>query len=237
MQKTSGIAGETVAGRALDLVEDVKPLLRGWFHVVAAPVALAVGVPLVALAPAGPARNAAVVFVGCTLLNFSVSAALHRGRWSPRTSWVMTRLDHASIFLLIAGSYTSIALLLLEGRQQRIMIAVIWSGAVVAAWSRIIWNNAPRWGHVAVYGGLALLVAFFLKDIGAQARPDVAVMLGTAVALYLAGGIVYALRRPNPLPGRLGFHEVFHGLTVLAFAAHYSAVAITVHSWPASGAL
>jgi hemolysin III len=237
MQKTAGIVADTVTERALDLVEDVKPRLRGWLHVVAVPVVLAAGVPLVVVAPAGAARNAAVAFVGCALVNFSISAAMHRGRWSPRTLWVITRLDHASIFLVIAGSYTSLALLLLHGQEQRIMLAVTWTGAALGAWFRITWTDAPRWGHVSVYLGLGLLVVFFLRDITAQARPDAMAMLGTAGALYVAGAVIYALRRPDPLPRWFGFHEVFHALTVLGFAAHYAAVAITVHSLPVTGAV
>ncbi|MDQ4054015.1 MAG: hemolysin III family protein [Actinomycetota bacterium] len=237
MGQTAGTVAETVTERALDLVGDVKPRLRGWFHAVAAPVALAAGVPLVALAPTGSARNATIVFVGCTFLNFSVSAMMHRGRWSPQALWVITRLDHASIFLVIAGCYTSIALLLLDGQGQRIMVTVIWTGAAVGTWVRISWTDAPRWGHVSLYIGLGLLVVFFVRDITAQARPDVMVMLGTAAALYVAGAVVYALRRPDPLPRWFGFHEVFHALTVLAFAAHYVALTITVHSLPLTGAV
>jgi len=129
MTTRTGAATDTLREQVVEAVSEVKPRLRGWLHAAAAPLALAGGVLLVRSSPPGSPRTGSMVFAACALVLFTVSAAMHRGRWSPRANLVLTRLDHACIFLLIAGSYTPFALLLLRGSDRAVMLCVAWAGA------------------------------------------------------------------------------------------------------------
>jgi hemolysin III len=215
------------AGHAL---AEITPRLRGWMHLGAAPTALVAGVVLVGLSPAGPARAGSVVFVACALMLFSVSAAWHRGRWSPTVTEVLRRADHACIFLLIAGSYTPIALTLLSGRSRVTLLWVIWGGAALGIFFRMAWTHAPRWVCTPIYVALGWVAIPFVGDVTHRAGFVVVALLALGGLLYTAGGIVYGIRRPNPSPQWFGYHEVFHSLTVVAFVAHYTAVSIAAYS-------
>src|SRR6476660_6589572 len=123
-------------------VDEVKPHLRGWLHLGTTPVALAAGIVLVALSPTVTTRIGSAVFAGTALLLFTVSAVYHRGTWSPRVWAVLRRLDHANIFLLIAGSYTPFTLILLHGRDRIVLLSVAWGGAVLGVLFRVFWTDA-----------------------------------------------------------------------------------------------
>jgi hemolysin III len=218
--------GEQIAGA----IAEVKPRMRGWLHAATAPLCLVGGVLLVALSPPGSARTGSAVFALCSLVLFTVSATMHRGRWSARTNLVLTRLDHASIFLLIAGSYTPFTLLLLEGTDRVVLLSVAWCGAALGIVFRLFVPGAPRWVYTPVYIALGWAAIFFAGDFASYTRTTVVVLLALGGLLYTAGGVVYGLRRPNPFPRWFGFHEVFHTLTVIAFAAHYAGVSIAAYS-------
>jgi hemolysin III len=218
--------GEQVA----DVVAEVKPRMRGWLHAATAPLALVAGVVLVRLSPAGPLRMASAVFAVCSMLMFTVSATMHRGGWSPRTEAVLTRLDHASIFLLIAGTYTPFSLLMLEGNDRVVLLCVVWAGAGLGIAFRLFWPQAPRRVYTPVYIALGWVAVLYAADFARYPRPVVVVLLALGGLVYTAGALVYGLRRPNPVPQWFGFHEVFHALTVVAFATHYAGVAIAAHS-------
>ncbi len=214
-----------------ELLAEVKPRMRGWLHAVTAPVALAAGLLLVVLSPAGAPRVGSAVFALCALVLFSVSATMHKGGWSPRTERVLTRLDHASIFLLIAGTYTPFSLLMLHGSDRVVLLAVAWSGAALGIAFRMLRPQAPRWVYTPIYLALGWVAVFFAPDFARYSGAAlVVVLLGLGGLLYTVGGVVYGLRRPNPLPQWFGFHEVFHALTVLAFAAHYTGISIATYA-------
>jgi hemolysin III len=223
--------------RVEDVIAEVKPKLRGWLHLVTAPLSLVAGIVLVVLSPTAPTRWASAVYAASALLLFSVSAIYHTGRWSPKTHRILQRFDHANIFLLIAGSYTPFTLLLLEGRDRTIMLTAVWVSALLGCIFRILWVGAPRWLYLALYLGLGWGAVVYIGDYidGAQ---SLGVGVGTAVLvlavvgglLYTIGGVVYGFRRPDPWPTWFGFHEVFHTLTILAFVVHYVGVSLATYS-------
>ena len=219
-----------VSGRAQELYAEVRPHLRGWLHAATVPLALIAGIVLVTQSPAGVVRLGSAVFALSALILFTVSATMHRGGWSRRTNLVLCRLDHASIFVLIAGSYTPFALVLLEGTERTVLLAVAWGGALLGATFRLLWVNAPRWLYTPVYMALGWVSVFFIGDFLDTGGLTVVVLLGAGGLLYTLGGIVYGLRRPNPIPAWFGFHEVFHGLTIVAFAVHYAGVSVATYA-------
>jgi hemolysin III len=213
-------AGEPPAWGIADTLQLVKPRLRGWLHTAAFPLAVAAGVTLVVLSPPGPPRWANAVFAATAALMFGVSALFHRRTWSDRGHAVIQRLDHATIFLIIAGTYTPFTLLLLDGRSQVVLLAVVWFGALAGVAFRVLWLGAPRWLYTPVYIALGWAAVFWLPDFWHRGGPAVFFLVLAGGVLYSLGGVVYGLRRPDPAPRWFGFHEVFHTLTVLAFAAH-----------------
>lgn len=228
---------ERVHDKVETVVAEVKPRLRGWLHAVNAPLTLAAGVVLVALSPTAQTRIGSAIYAFSALLLFSISAIYHRGTWSPRLHSFWMRFDHANIFLLIAGSYTPFALMLLEGRERAIMLSVAWIGAALGVLFRIFWTHAPRWLYTAIYLALGWVALAFAPAF-MQGAGELGVGIGTAVLLliaaggllYTVGGVVYGLRRPNPWPRWFGFHEVFHTFTILAFIAHYAGISLATYS-------
>jgi hemolysin III len=208
-------------------LDTVKPHLRGWLHLGAFPLALAAGALLTVLAPPGSVRVAVVVFAATAVLLFGVSALYHRRNWGPRAHGVLKRLDHANIFLIIAGSYTPFTVLLLPAGPARVLLWVVWSGAIGGVAFRVLWVGAPRWLYVPVYIALGWVAVVYLPAFAA-AGPAVLTLVVGGGLLYTLGGLVYGLRRPDPSPRWFGFHEVFHALTVLAFGAHCVGLAVAV---------
>lgn len=220
----------SAAGTGVSTV--VRPRLRGWLHAGAFPLSVAAGIVLVTLAPAGNGRVTAAIFSVTAGLLFGVSALYHRGRWSPLMRDILKRLDHANIFLIIAGSYTPFAVLLLPSGPARVLMWIVWSGAIAGVAFRVLWVGAPRWLYVPVYVALGWVAVVYLPDfLRGGTAPFVLVVVGGA--LYTLGGVVYGIKRPNPSPRWFGFHEVFHALTVAAFIAHYVGVSLVVYSLPA----
>jgi hemolysin III len=228
---------DTLAQQVADGVAEVKPRLRGWLHLATAPLTLAAGVVLIALSPTATTRWGSAVYVASAVLLFSTSAVYHRGQWSPRVGDVLRRLDHANIFLLIAGSYTPFSLLLLSGTDRVVMLVLVWSGALLGVAFRVLWIGAPRWLHTPVYMALGSAAIGFLpqftrgaEKLGVGVGIAIMVLIAVGGALYLTGGAVYGFRRPDPWPRYFGFHEVFHTLTVMAFATHYVGVSLATYS-------
>ena len=190
-------------------------------------VAIAFGVLLVLTASTGRERLAAAVFAGAMTGMFGVSALYHRPNWSAGPRRWLRRLDHAMIYLLIAGTFTPFGLLVLVGAWQVTMLAIVWSGAAVAIFLKLIWIDSPKW--VAAVLGVALgwvgVVAFpQLTSVGVGGLA----LLLTGGVLYTAGSIVYVLKRPDPVPLVFGYHEVFHALVIAAAACQYAAVAFFI---------
>lgn len=218
-------------------LREIKPKLRGWLHLATAPLTLAAGIVLVVLSPTATTRIGSALFAGSALVLFSVSAVYHTGTWSPRTWAFLRRFDHSNIFLLIAGSYTPFALILLEGTQQVVLLSVVWTGAVAGVGFRVFWTDAPRWLYTPIYIALGWAAVFFIPGFFRGAT-DLGVGVGVAIftlivaggALYTLGGVVYGFKRPNPWPQWFGFHEVFHTFTILAFVSHYVGVSLATYS-------
>ena len=230
MAQSTLVEPSHVVEATVEKLLEVRPRMRGWLHAATAPVALAAGVLLVVFSPAGAPRLGSAVFALCALALFTVSATMHRGGWSPRTELVLTRLDHASIFLLIAGTYTPFSLLLLRGSDQVVLLSVVWGGAALGIAFRLLRPHAARWVYTPVYLALGWVAVAFVGDFARATGLVVLLLIALGGALYTAGGIVYGLRRPNPNPQWFGFHEVFHACTVIAFAAHYAGISIATYS-------
>jgi hemolysin III len=213
-----------------ELAADLKPRLRGWLHLGAFPLSLVAGSVLVAVAPTTRARIAVAVFALSAVVLFGVSALYHRGHWGPRAQAVLRRLDHSNIFLLIAGTYTPFAVLLLDDRNARILLTVIWVGALLGIGFRVLWLSAPRWLYLPVYIALGWSAVFWLGDFARAGGPVVFTLIVIGGALYSVGGLVYGLKRPNPSPRWFGFHEVFHSCTIAAFGVHYVGITMAVYA-------
>lgn len=203
---------------------DLKPKLRGWLHFGAGPLAFVLGLGLLVLVPDQSLRLAVAVYVATTVLLFSVSASYHLGAGGPRTQDFLQRLDHANIYLFIAGSYTPFGAALPDPHTSRLLLALVWAIAVVGLTVRVLWRSAPRWLMVGSYIGLGWVSVFFLPELWRAFGPAVVWPMGIGGVLYTVGGVVYARKRPNPAPDWFGFHEIFHALTIAAFLVQFGAV-------------
>ncbi|HEY5833925.1 PAQR family membrane homeostasis protein TrhA [Streptomyces sp.] len=228
----AGTTGRLIAGRTAGGLEGgveraaaaLKPRMRGWLHAGMFPLALTGGIVLIALSRSTPAVAACSVYALSACLLFGTSALYHRGDWGPRGEAVLRRLDHANIFLIIAGTYTPLAVLLLPVRPQVVLLSLVWAGAAAGIAFRVWWNRAPRWLYTACYLALGWAAVFYLPDFARTGGTPVVVLVITGGLLYTAGALVYGLKRPDPWPRWFGFHEVFHTLTIAAFTAHYTAI-------------
>jgi len=205
-----------------------KPLLRGVLHQVSFFVALAVGALVVAFADGTRATVSAAIFAASVVAMLGASALYHRVTWSPTMRPWMRRVDHAGIYVLIAGTYTPVGLIVVHGVLRNIVLVIVWSGAAAAILLKFIWVRAPKWLSAAT--GLAVGWA------GVAAMPQVVQNAGwPAFALLAAGGlaysvgaVVYAMRRPDPAPDVFGYHELFHALTIVALSFQYVAIAVFI---------
>lgn len=216
--------------RIKEAAREIKPKLRGLLHLGAFPLSVAAGFVLIILSPTTTTRIATSVFAVSSSLLFGISALFHRGQpWSPRWHGVMRRLDHSTIFVLIAGTYTPFALTLLDGDGARILLSLVWGGALIGIAFRVLWIGAPRWLYLPVYVSLGWAAVFWLDDFAAATGPVVLTLIVIGGLLYSLGGLVYGIQRPDPIPHWFGYHEVFHSLTIAAFAAHYVGVSMIVY--------
>ena len=211
-------------------VAAVKPKLRGWIHAGTFPLVLAAGIVLVALAPNGRSRIGAAIFATTAALLFGTSAVYHRGTWSASVTSLLKRMDHSNIFLIIAGTYTPFALLLLPPDETRSLLLIAWIGAVAGVLFRVFWLGAPRWLYTPIYVALGWVSVFYIKPLYEAGGAAVVVLIATGGLLYTLGAVVYGTKRPNPSPRWFGFHEIFHVLTVAAFVVHYIAVSMAVYA-------
>ena len=207
-------------------LEPIRPRLRGVFHHYACFGSLAAGVLLVLAAPGALAKTATGVYALALSGVFTVSALYHRIDWRPSARRWMRRLDHAMIFVLIAGTYTPFALLVLEGPVATVVLVVVWVGALVGIVLKLAWIDSPTW--------LTALACVVLGWVGLATAPEIASAAGAgAVALIFGGGLlytvaalVYALHRPDPVPATFGYHEVFHTLVIAAALLHFASIAL-----------
>jgi hemolysin III len=209
-----------------------KPRARGWIHLVSAIVAVAAGASLIAVSwpLAGlKAGLATFVYTGAVVGMFTVSAIYHRVTWKSATARIwMKRLDHSMIFVLIAGTYTPFALLAMPHDAGMLVLSIVWGGAVAGVLLKMCWPRAPRWVGVPLYLLLGWVAAFYIAVIMHIAGVAAMVLLTVGGALYSIGGILYALRWPDPWPSTFGYHEFFHACTAVAAICHYIAVWLAV---------
>jgi hemolysin III len=205
-----------------------KPLLRGVLHQIAFSASLVVGTLLVVGSHGARQQLAAVVFASSVALCFGVSALYHRVTWPPNLRLWMRRVDHAGVYLLIAGTYTPVGLLALDGTWRLVVLATVYVGAGAAVVLKFAWVDAPKWVAAAFGIMLGWVAVVALPQLATRLGPTAVVLLGAGGVAYTAGAIVYARRRPNPIPHAFGYHEVFHALTVVAVACQYVAIAFFV---------
>jgi hemolysin III len=207
------------------VADEVIPRLRGLLHAHAAWLALAASIVLVALAPTASARIASVIYGAGLIALFSASALYHRWRGDPRYKPWLRRLDHSTIFIFIAASYTPVGLLVLEGTLQTVVLVSAWAGAAGGVVLSLAWINAPRWLQAGCYLALGWVAIIAVPQLADRVGIAPFVLLAVGGALYSIGAAVYALQRPNLWPRTFGFHEVFHALVVAAAVVHFVAMA------------
>jgi hemolysin III len=206
----------------------LRPRLRGVSHKYAFLASIAFGLLLVAFAAGPRERIAAGVFATALATMFGVSALYHSVTWRPKTRRWMRRLDHAAIYLLIAGTYTPFGLLALAGAWRWTVLPIVWGGALVAIVLKLAWIDAPKWLAAAVGIALGWVGIVALPQLWAHSGPAGVGLLLLGGVLYTAGAIVYAARRPDPAPAVFGYHELFHAFVIAAAACQYAAVALFV---------
>lgn len=209
-----------------------KPLLRGWLHLVCFFLALPAAVAVVALATTGEARAAAVVYAVGLVALFGVSGSYHRGRWSDAKRRLMQRLDHGTIFVMIAGSYTPICLLAVRGWMSVALLVVAWAGAVLGfalSFTNTRVTSVMRstlyivLGWASVIAGPQLVRHLSVAEL---------VLIAVGGLLFTVGAIFLATRWPDPFPKVFGYHEVWHVLVVAAVICHFVAIASVVNGTP-----
>ena len=206
----------------------LKPRLRGVFHQYAFFVSIPCGAGLILAATSGRARLAAAIYAVALSALLGTSALYHRITWRPNARRWMRRLDHSMIFVLIAGTYTPVALLALQGPLATTILIVLWAGALGGMVFKLAWIDAPKWLLAAIYVVLGLVSAAVFGQLpGAIGWLGVAGLAAGGV-LYTAGAVVYASGRPNPAPAVFGYHEIFHVLVIVAAALHYAVIAFAV---------
>jgi hemolysin III len=211
-----------------------KPRLRGWIHQYCAVVAVIAGTALVVVSWAEASKRAGhstLTYALTVIALFGVSAVYHRVDWKSASArqW-MRRLDHAMIFLLIAGSYTPIVRLALPRTTAYVVMEIVWAGAVAGIAVTLFWPTAPRWVGVPLYLLLGWVAVWFGKTMVHDAGWAPTILLVVGGVLYSIGALFYALRWPDPWPRTFGYHEIFHAFTAVAALCHYIAIWFVVFS-------
>lgn len=197
-------------------------------HVGAVGPAIAAAVVLIVLAPDAGARVACAVYGGALILLFGVSGTYHRLPTAWRSKAVLRRIDHATIYCFIAGSYTPIAVRLLDGTFQAVILVVVWVGAILGVVMSVGWIDAPRWLQAATYLVLGWVGVALVGPIFGDGGVAAGVLIAVGGAIYSLGAVAYATQRPDPWPATFGFHEVFHTAVTVAAIVHYVAIALIV---------
>jgi hemolysin III len=210
------------------LAPQVKPLLRGVLHQGAFFVAVVIGVLVTVYAEGTRATVGALIFAASVVGMLGASTLYHRVTWTPPMRLRMRRLDHAGIYLLIAGTYTPVALMVVHGTTGRIVLAVVWCGSLAAIALKFLWDEAPKWLSAVIALALGWVGIFAMPQVWSHAGAAAVVLLGIGGLAYTIGALVYAFRRPQLRPEIFGYHELFHALTLVAVACQYVAIAFFV---------
>ena len=205
-----------------------KPMMRGWLHLGFAPVALIVGVVLTAYAPTLLGRVGCGVYTLTAVQLFATSAAYHRGNWSPPILATFRRIDHSNIFVFIAGTYTPLSLVMLDGNTRIAVLVLIWIIALLGIAFRVLWLGAPRWLYTFLYVAMGLAAVGWFPQFWDAGGPAIVLLIVTGGLIYILGAVAYATKRPALSLKWFGFHEVFHTATILAAICHLIAIGLAV---------
>jgi hemolysin III len=212
---------------AEELIERAKPRLRGVTHEWAFFISLLAGAGLIIAAPSGQSRIAMAIYAFSLSGLLGTSALYHRVNWQrPEIRRWMRRLDHSMIFLLIAGTVTPFALLVMSGPLASALLIAVWAGAAAGIIVELIWVDAPKWVSTIVYLAVGWIGLLGFPAIVVDAGIGAGILIAAGGIFYTTGAIVYARQRPDPNPAVFGYHEIFHVLVLAAAAAHFAAVAI-----------
>jgi hemolysin III len=211
---------------AADAIAAVKPRLRGVSHEWAFFVSLFLGAGLIVAADTPKATLAVAIYAVSLSALFGTSALYHRVNWHrPNARRWMRRLDHSMIFLLIAGTYTPFALLVLNGTLATAILVAVWAGAVAGTIVEMIWIEAPKWVTAIIYLSLGWVAIVAFPELWQELGVGGTLLVAAGGLLYTAGAVVYATQRPDPNPAVFGYHEVFHLFVIAAAALQFAAVA------------
>jgi hemolysin III len=208
----------------------LKPKLRGWLHFGAAPLVLILGLGLMVATPNEGLRLAVAIYVLTTVMLFGVSAAYHLGAGRRAVNQFLRKLDHANIYLFIAGSYTPLAAAMPDKSVGWTILVMVWAIALVGLILPIALMTAPRWLTASSYIALGWVAIFYLPTIYHAFGAVTLILLAAGGVLYTMGGVIYARKSPNPHPEWFGFHELFHSFTIAAYLVQYVAIAQVVVS-------
>jgi hemolysin III len=203
-------------------------MLRGVLHEIGLGVALVVGTLLIVGADSGRASVAASIFASSVALMLAASTLYHRVTWRPGARLWMRRIDHAGVYVLIAGTYTAVGVISLHGALKWTVLSIVWAGALAATLAKFCWVGSPKWLTVVVGVSLGWVGLAALPQLTSSAGPAAVALLVAGGLAYTAGAVVYARRSPDPAPTVFGYHELFHALTLVAIACQYVAVAFFV---------
>lgn len=200
-----------------------RPRMKGWIHAAMTPISVVMGVLLVIHAGSGDKWSTAIFSVTAVLL-FGVSAVYHLGHWSARGTAILRRMDHANIFLIIAGSFTPLATMLLAPDTAKVLLWIVWVGAFAGVMMHMFWLHAPRWLYTPVYVGLGWVAVGYMGKFYETGGWTIVLLIAGGGLAYTVGALFYALKKPNLVPGWFGFHELFHVCTVIGYSCHFAAV-------------
>ena len=206
----------------------VKPRLRGVSHRYAFIASLVPCLLLVLEAPSGRATLASALYAGSLVGLLGTSAVYHGISWSPRARFWVARIDLLMIFVLIAGTYTPIAMLRLEPRLASVVLAAVWGTAFFGGVLKTLWIDAPKWASAAIFVSFGSVAVLFLPQVVAAIGVPATALMLLGGALYVAGAIVYGLQRPDPIPAVFGYHEMFHAFVIAGAAVHFVTIAVYI---------
>ena len=223
-----GAAREAAADAAVEVVKKIpKPRMRGVSHQWAAIASVPLGIALIVMASGAREIVAASIYAFSLTALLSTSAVYHRVNWQRDGArrW-MRRLDHTMIFVLIAGTYTPFALLVMEGTFADVILVTVWACAAGGAILNLAWWDAPKWFTSIVYVSTGWVAVAAMPQLWDRIGPLGVGLLALGGALYTVGAVIYATRRPDPSPEVFGYHEIFHALVIAASALQFAVIAI-----------
>ena len=205
-----------------------KPKLRGWLHAGTVPLLGAGIITLICVAPGAGAKAALAIYLACAMMLFGNSATYHIGNWRPTTQAVLRRIDHSNIYLFVAGTYTPLSVMILQGTSRIVILSLIWGLAAAGVLFRVLWLSAPRRLYTIMYVIMGWAAVWWMPEFVRNGGAAIVVLILVGGVAYSVGALVYSRKWPNPSPRWFGFHEVFHTCTVVAAACHWVAVLLAV---------